>query len=240
MGGMADIGSMLTNALGTLQSGAANIGSSGMGGLQALWQQIQKLRGGAGPMADPSQANPMMNPAGSPMGLPGMAGGGFSLAGDQPSTGQFGTNVADAANPANFSLTGPNMGGGAPTTDFGANVNPAMAPATAQAGTPSLPLKPPTDAMARAMKLQQYAAALNGLKNMQQAPKPEDISHSFRMSGGGGSGMSSKGGLGPPGIGPARPPSGPVTSAGMFLLSPAGKSAMARLQTLTQGDQLAA
>ena len=221
--------------------------------LQGLWQQIQQLKlggtnGSAPSIANPMAQNPAQNPAGASMSGAGMSGmptggSGFSLQNDAPN-GQFGTNLPQVGNPNNYSLTGPaTMNGGAPATGFGASVNPTMAPSTAATGTPSLPMPTPSDPTSQAMKLMQYAAASKALQNLQEKPnKPYQVSgDSFRMKNSGGSGFGKDGSLAPAPVGMAKPPQLPVTSAGTFLLSPAGKRAMAMLQaTMQPNTQMAA
>jgi hypothetical protein len=80
----------------------------------------------------------------------------------------------------------------------------------------------------KASKLAQYAIAMKALNDsgLTSGGPPRPEASSFRGSAGGGPGK----GLGPSPVGPSMPPPGPVTSSGTFLLSPAGKAAMARLQ----------
>ena len=117
-------------------------------------------------------------------------------------------------------------------------------PADPMAGTPAGPMAPvgnplatqPADpkdpATPMATKLGQYATALNALNKMTSNGPPPTQSSSFRASGGGGPGR----GLERSPVGPSLPPAGPVTSAGTFLLSPAGRTAMARLQASMIGS----
>ena len=176
-------------------------GVSGLGPLQSLWNSIQGLKAG----------------------LPGMGGSGAV----QP----IGTS-AEALNPGNAmalsSGADPSLPSApqTPGTPIQALNTPNPSPANQQAqaaGQAGLPT--PTDD--KASKLAMYATAMKALNNMgggEGPPKPE--ASSFRASGGGGPGR----GLGPSSVGPQLPPRGPVTSTGQFLLSPAGRAAMARLQ----------
>ncbi len=134
-------------------------------------------------------------------------------------TGGPGTNTLTeqtAANPSTMTPAGPVM----PVN------NPLAAiPTPAQSQGPS-----------NATKLAQYATAMKALNNMgtgEGEPKPQ--ASSFSASAGGGPNK----GLPPSNVGPIQPPPGPVTSAGTFLLSPAGRAAMARLK-LSMGGSLAA
>lgn len=212
---------------------AAGIGAgmSAMSPLAALWQKIQGLRGMAGPAAAAAgpAADPMMA-AGTGMG--GAPGAGFSL-NNGPAAGDFGSNLSMPMDPSQYSLAGKAMGGGAPTSDFGSQVNPAIAPSTKMAGGLSPMTKPSPDQLARAMKLQQYALASKGLQDLRSQMGGDEggkgpTARPFYAPGGKASGLPNTP------VGGTRAPTQPVTSAGTFLLSPAGRDAMNRLQAIVQ------